>query len=247
MSLKNYTPQTISVCIATYNGSKYIREQLNSILTQLPEHSEVIVSDDNSTDTTVEIIKGMRDKRIHIFVNSKREGVIQNFENALTKASNSVIFLADQDDIWLADKVALTLPLLEKYSLVNHDCILIDEQRKTLVPSLFSINNAKAGIVKNIYLNSYTGCCMAFNRSLLTQAIPIPKNTYIQHDVWLGIIAEIYGEVYFLNQPLIEFRRHDETETQTGKTSKNTLSRKIKMRIFLIYFILKKLVQKKSH
>ena len=88
----------ISVCMATYNGEKYLREQVGSILTQLGENDELVVSDDGSTDSTIDILKSYNDPRIKIFINTGRHGVNSNFENALRHADGDYIFLSDQDD-----------------------------------------------------------------------------------------------------------------------------------------------------
>ena len=94
----------ISVCIATYNGEKYLREQLDSILPQLAESDEVIVSDDGSTDGTIDLITSLNDPRIKIVSNSGRKGYVGNFENALKHTTGDYIFLSDQDDIWYPNK-----------------------------------------------------------------------------------------------------------------------------------------------
>ena len=93
----------ISVCIATYNGEKYIKEQLLSILPQLGKKDEVIISDDHSTDNTLDIVKGLNDNRIKIVMNNREKGYTSNFENALSYAIGDYIFLSDQDDIWMSN------------------------------------------------------------------------------------------------------------------------------------------------
>lgn len=94
----------ISVCMATYNGEEYIKEQLESILCQLGEMDEIIISDDGSTDNTLNIIESYNDSRIKIHINTGKHGFVYNFENALQKAKGEYIFLSDQDDIWLPEK-----------------------------------------------------------------------------------------------------------------------------------------------
>ena len=94
----------ISVCIATFNGEKYISSQLDSILNQVVPVHEIIISDDMSTDNTIEIIKNCNNPIIKIFINKERLGVAKNFENAIKHANGDFIFLCDQDDIWLKNK-----------------------------------------------------------------------------------------------------------------------------------------------
>ena len=99
----------ISVCIATYNGEKYLRKQLDSILNQLEYNDEVIISDDGSSDETLNIISSYNDKRIHVFHNKGEHGVVKNFENGLNHVLGDYIFLCDQDDIWKSNKVQVVL------------------------------------------------------------------------------------------------------------------------------------------
>ncbi len=227
----------ISVCIATYNGEKYIAEQLSSIVTQLPHNSEIIISDDNSTDDTLRIIEDFGDSRITVIKNNAKAGVVTNFQNAINFSSRQTIYLADQDDIWDPEKIEMTLPSLQSNLLICHDCSLINKNGELLKPSLFKTNDAKPGIVKNLARNSYTGCCMAFRRELLDYALPFPKKIYM-HDIWLGLIAECYGKVSFIDGKLVQFRRHDTTLTSTGAISTNSFSRRIQMRLALMSCLL---------
>lgn len=107
----------ISVCIATYQGEKYIREQLASILCQLDDADEIIVSDDGSTDRTLDIIRQMADHRIKIVEGPHRHSPTLNFERALQEARGDYIFLADQDDVWKPDKVQVCMKWLQEYDL----------------------------------------------------------------------------------------------------------------------------------
>ena len=95
----------ISVCIATYNGEKYIREQLDSILVQLGPDDEIVVCDDRSSDRTLELIEGYRDSRIHVHRNEKNLGHVRNFEKAISLSRGDYLFLSDQDDVWLPGRV----------------------------------------------------------------------------------------------------------------------------------------------
>lgn len=223
----------ISVCLATYNGGNFIKEQLNSILIQLPQNSEIIISDDGSTDCTLSIAREFDDSRIRVIANRKQSGVIGNFENAITYAKGRYIYLSDQDDLWHQDKIQKTITALELHMLICHDCVLIDENGNTISDSLFSMNHGRPGILKNLTVNSYTGCCMAFRRELLEYALPFPKDIYM-HDVWLGIIADIYGTVSFNSNSLVSYRRHNNTITNTGEKSRNSVFTKIIMRVRLL-------------
>jgi glycosyltransferase involved in cell wall biosynthesis len=176
----------ISVCITSYNGGAYLEKQLSSIIKQISNNDEIIISDDGSTDNTIEIIKGFNDPRIKLFNNYKGNNLIDNFENALTKASGEYIFLSDQDDIWETDKIDIMLGYLQQHDLVVSDCSIIDLNDNIIQDSFFKLRNSGKGILKNIKKNSYMGCCMAFNRFVLEKALPLPKKMPM-HDWWIGI------------------------------------------------------------
>jgi glycosyltransferase involved in cell wall biosynthesis len=120
----------ISVCLTTYNGEKYILEQLRSILSQLESDDEVIISDDNSSDCTLELIENIADRRVKIFKNIQKKGIQSNVENALNKAKGDIIFLSDQDDFWLPDKVSIIIKALQKNDLIVSDCYITDKDLK---------------------------------------------------------------------------------------------------------------------
>lgn len=200
----------ISVAMATYNGEKYIKEQIDSILNNLSEEDELVISDDGSVDKTLEIIQSYQDNRIKL-MNGPKKGVKQNFANALSKCRGKYIFLSDQDDIWEKNKVKKVLEVFENSdcSLVIHDCTVIDNQYKVLHDSFFKIRNSKKGIIKNIWKNSYIGCCMCFEKNLIDSVLPIP-NRIEMHDQWIGILAEKKGNgSIFIFDKLIQYRRHE--------------------------------------
>lgn len=229
----------ISVCMATYNGEKFIRSQIESILTQLGPADELIISDDGSADNTLEIIKEFRDNRIKIYKGNFKN-FIRNFENALTKAKGEFIFLSDQDDVWESTKVQRILPLLQQFDLVISDSSVVDEELNPLNPSFFKLLRSGKGIVKNVLKSTYYGSCMAFRKNVLTTALPFPDTTEIGHDLWLGLVAEMTGSVLFLEEPLIKYRRHNATFTVTGVgKSKRSLLLKLKGRVIITKEIFK--------
>ncbi|UWZ93082.1 glycosyltransferase family 2 protein [[Pasteurella] aerogenes] len=229
----------ISVCIATYNGEKYIKEQLSSILIQLKDADEVIISDDNSTDYTLNIINSINDSRVKVFKNQKCKGYTKNFENALEKASGDIIFLSDQDDVWLPNKVVVMLNELNKYDFVVSDNIIVDSQLNTLFESHYAVNNTQPGFLRNLLLPRYVGACMAFRRNVLDMSLPFPDNSKLcAHDYWISLIAELYFSARMTHQPLILYRRHDSNASTGGNKSKNTLCHKIKVRLYTLYHLL---------
>lgn len=231
----------ISVAMATYNGEKYIKEQIESIVSQLNKDDELVISDDGSTDRTREIIKEFQsnDKRIKL-INNDKNGVIKNFENALKQCKNELIFLADQDDVWKSNKVEKIKEIFlskKDINLVMSDADLVDSQLKKKGKSLYQIRNSNGSIIKNIYKNSYVGCTMAFKKECLDYILPIP-NGIAMHDVWIGIMCSCKGKVYLCNDKLMYYRRHDDTATKL-KDKKSSMLR-IKWRVNLILNILKR-------
>jgi glycosyltransferase involved in cell wall biosynthesis len=226
----------ISVCIATYNGEKYIKEQLLSILNQIDRNDEVIISDDSSTDKTIDIIKSFEDSRIKIYEENKFFNPVLNFENALKKSTGDLVFLSDQDDIWHENKVSIVKEYLQKWDVVVTDCKIINENGSIINESFFDLNNSKNGFVSNFLKNSYLGCCMAFRRSALAVALPFPKNIPM-HDIWLGFVFELFCKVKFLDMQLIYYRRHGNNVSVAGEKSSYRFLTKLKWR----YLILKNL------
>lgn len=204
----------ISVAMATYNGEKYIREQLESILKQLNEEDEIIISDDGSTDNTINIIKSFEDKRIKIF-DGPRNGVKQNFANAIYNCTGKYIFLSDQDDIWCDNKVNIVLKNFEKEKCmcIVHDCIVFDSSNDDVIyDSFYKYRNSGSGIIKNIWKNTYIGCCMTIDARIKNTILPIP-NDIEMHDQWIGLLCEKEGKSLFINDKLINYRRHNDNVT----------------------------------
>lgn len=222
----------ISVAMATFNGEKYIKEQLESILIQLNDNDEIIISDDGSTDNTIKIINSFNDKRIKI-INGPKMGVKQNFANAIKHCSGKYIFLSDQDDIWCNNKLNTILNTFNttNTNCIIHDCIVFNNiDNSILYDSFFKLRNSKKGIIKNIIKNSYIGCCMAFDSSLKKYILPIPDDIYM-HDQWIGLQAEKHGSVMFIQDKLIKYRRH---EGNTTSMKHNSIFKMIKYRLSII-------------
>ena len=224
----------ISVCVATYNGEKFIREQIDSILCQLSSDDEIIVSDDGSTDGTIVIINCIGDKRIRIIEGPRKHSPTFNFENALKEAKGDYIFLADQDDVWKTNKVEMCMKWLQKYDCVVSDAQVTDSNLNPLYPSLYAIMQVRQGHIYNtVWKNGYTGCCMAFRRNILEASLPFPKDIPM-HDIWIGNVAAYKYNVKFIPDKLILFRRHKETISCNGKGSKYSIWQQMKFRWSII-------------
>ncbi len=229
----------ISVCLSTFNGEKYIYEQIQSILLQLDICDELIISDDNSTDKTIEIIQSFNDNRIKLFKNSVTKGVLLNVENALLKSTGDVIFLADQDDIWLPDKVQKFMKGLEQSDLIVSDCFIVDANLKHIEDSFFRVNNSQTNKWNALLRNSYLGCCMAFNRKVLIKALPFPAQIPM-HDIWIGNIAAFYFKAGFINDKLIYYRRHGGNVSTSSEPSRTNLFQKLYFRFSVVKELIKR-------
>lgn len=213
----------VSVAIAAYNGAAYIAQQLDSILTNLSELDEIIVSDDGSTDATRKIVSEyeQKDSRVHL-VEGPREGIIANFEHAMQMCKGTYIFLSDQDDVWESNKVEKVLEILEQRDvfLVIHDAkVCNDNLEEVVMPSFFSYRGSGAGAWKNYVKNTYMGCCMAFKKEVRDKVLPIPKDIQM-HDQWIGILSDYYfGKSVFLQKPLLLYRRHAQNASDFSHNS----------------------------
>ena len=197
--------------MATYNGSLYIERQLRSILCQLGEADEVILIDDHSSDATLEVVANISDPRIKINRNNMNEGVLKTFERALRQASGEIIFLSDQDDIWYAGKVTLFLKTFAEHAdvtLVLSDTKVINDADEIISESFYTgLGGFSPKLIHNVVKNKHLGCTMAFRQSMIEKFLPFPKDIP-QHDIWIGCVNSIYGKPYFINSPLMAYRRH---------------------------------------
>jgi glycosyltransferase involved in cell wall biosynthesis len=234
----------ISVCIPTYNGEKFLQQQLDSILCQSVPVDEIIISDDSSTDKTIEIVKSYNLNYIKVLENQKFKSPIFNLENALKNANGDYIFLADQDDLWHPDKVKIVFEYLKNYNLVVTDCNIIDEKDNILKPSFFEIAKSGKGFFKNFRQNTYLGCCMAFDKKLLNHVLPFPKGIAM-HDIWIGLNAEFFSSIYFCNISLVSYRRHGSNASPFRGEFRYSIFYKLKYRIEMLLLIFKNFILKK--
>ena len=229
----------ISVALAAYEGERYIEEQLRSILPQLSEGDEVIVSDDKPGGMTEKIVRRIaeEDPRV-VYVQGHSKGVAANFVNAIRHCKGDKLFLCDQDDVWLPDKVQRVLEAFDAgATLVLHNAYVTDEDLNIKETSFFALRGSRPGLLRNLVKNSYMGCCMAFDRSLLKKIMPMPKAVPM-HDQWIGLIGEIYGKPVFLDVPLLYYRRHEgnvtggQTATRQKLQWREYLIKKLIARVF---------------
>lgn len=233
------SPTRVSVCMATYNGSLYIVDQLRSILDQIGEDDEIVICDDFSSDNTIEIILSLADPRITVYPNTKTLGYTKAFERSLSLASGEYIFLSDQDDVWLPSKLHTCLEHLLKFDLVVTDCSHTDSVLRVKHDSHFQYYRVKKGFIANFIASRYVGACMAFRRHVLLIALPFPHSSSIcPHDYWIALIASAFFSVGLVTQPCMYYRRHSANASNGGSRSHRPLAIACRQRFYVLIHIL---------
>lgn len=230
----------ISVCMAAYQGESHIGLQLRSILGQLSDDDEVIVVDDGSTDRTCAEVSALQDARLVLVQNTKNQGVLHAFETALSRSSGEIVFLSDQDDLWLPKKVETVLDAFAHdpaVTVVASDAILIDEDGANIGDSFYAKRGKfRDGLLPNLLIGKFHGCTMAFRSTLLRSALPFPPGRLVHHDTWIGCInALVGGKTRYIAEPLVAYRRHLTNVTGRVKLSNYT---RLKMRSQMLFRLL---------
>ena len=214
---KNHIP--ISVAMATCNGEKFIGKQIDSILAQTMQPTEIIICDDASTDNTIAILKQYEEKKlIKLYSNDRRLGVIDNFKKAVSLTSDGhYIALSDQDDIWLPQKLEQTHQQLIKIDSGMHPCIvysdmmMIDENEQHINHSFLNelgLDKYEHSLITLLYANFVAGCTVLMNTKMRELFATIPKNKSFNHDTWIALIAFSIGKAKKLPSPFMLYRKH---------------------------------------
>lgn len=223
--------ETIDILLITYNGEKYIEEQVESILNQTYKNIRLIISDDCSKDKTAEILKKYekKDNRIKLYIQEKNLGVVKNIEFLLKKVESPYYMLADQDDYWLPEKTEKTLEKLKKENadLVFGDLEVVDEKLNTIYPSFNDYMLLTRKI--NKYINSYklnylyncvTGCTVLAKKETIKQFLPLPTTSKrLIHDHWIALMVSLNGKLAYVPEKYIKYRQHGNNEVGTQKIS----------------------------
>lgn len=223
--------EKIDILLATYNGEKYLKEQLDSILNQTYKNIRIIISDDCSKDTTPEILKEYqkKDDRIELHIQKNNLGVVKNIEFLLKQVKSPYYMLADQDDYWLPEKSEKSLEKLkeEKADLVFGDLEVVDKNLNTMYKSFNEYMLLTRKI--NKYINSYkvnylynciTGCTVLAKKETIEKIIPLPTNSKrVLHDHWIGLMVALNGKLAYVPEKYIRYRQHGNNEVGTEKIS----------------------------
>ncbi len=215
---------SVSVALCTYNGARFIEQQVRSILDQTLRPAEIVVGDDGSTDDTLARIRDLVDRdgsgvSLVVLPVGDRLGVTGNFERTVSACTGELIALSDHDDVWHPDRLAAAVPAFETDPglLFQHaDARLVDADGDPLGVSLFeglTVSAAERAALDGgrafeayVRRNLATGATVLFRRELLQAAVPFPVEWV--HDEWLAIIAAATGRVQLLDEPLIDYRQH---------------------------------------
>lgn len=227
---------SVSVCMASYNGERFVVDQVQSILCQLSPLDEVIIVDDASTDHTRDRIREFRDKRIRLIEHKVNLGVLRTFEDAIRNASHSILFLSDQDDLWIPTKVSTvvsTFAANPDVMLIASDTALIDEHGRQLSASYFTPRGGfSSGFWKNLVRNRYGGCTLAFRSEFCREILPFPHGYDVLHDMWIGLRCALSSSrALYIDEALVLNRRHGMTATGTHKLN---LARRLRIRLHLL-------------
>ena len=223
--------EQVDILLATYNGEKYVAEQIDSILNQTYKNIHLIISDDCSKDNTPEILKEYekKDKRITVYIQPHNLGVVKNIEFLLKKVTNELYMLSDQDDIWLSRKVEKSVETLKKENadLVFGDLEVVDQNLKTIYPSFGDYMLLNKKIKKyidsyrvNYLYNCVTGCTVLSKKEFIEKILPIPTNSkYLIHDHWIGLIVALNGKLAYMPEKYIKYRQHGDNQVGIEKIS----------------------------
>lgn len=216
----------VDIAMATYNGEKYVRAQIQSIITQSFANFRLFIRDDGSTDSTVSIIREYvkKDARIHFIEDDLGNlRVSRNFEQAMSYCTAPYIMFADQDDVWLENKIDTSLSFIRKVEIKNKpvlvfcNSILANEALDKEYGNNYS-NNSEVGLRSFLFGNAgYQGAAMIFNHDLKQKALPFLANSTV-HDYHISLIGLLLGQVYFISEPLMIYRRHGNTTTKQSLT-----------------------------
>jgi glycosyltransferase involved in cell wall biosynthesis len=229
----------ISVCMAVFDGERYLKEQLQSILVQIENDDEVIVIDDCSRDGSVELIKQFKDPRIIMRQNAVNCGPSASFARAISLAKGKYILFSDQDDVWEPSKVTTICRIFDTTDslLVVSDARVVDTNRNVICESLFSLRGSRPGFWRNLYKNGFVGCCMAMRCEAKSFLFPFPIDVGL-HDEWIGLCSSLGGRINFTADKLVDYRRHEANVTQLVHGS---LSSMIRKRLKLLFAVLRRL------
>lgn len=209
----------VSIALCTYNGERFLKEQLDSIVNQSYPNIELIVVDDCSSDNTLKILGEYAAKHqfIKVFSNTENLGYIRNFEKAMRLCNGPLIALSDQDDIWSLGKIEKQVQAIGNNMLIYHDSKFIDQQGNSLNKYMSDVMNLYRGDQPEVFLffNCISGHSVLLKKELLDKMLPFPDAYF--HDWWMGYVATNAGSIDYLSEALVKYRQHENADTNILK------------------------------
>lgn len=207
-----------SIAMSTYNGERFIKEQIDSILDQSYSNLELIITDDGSSDKTIDIIKDYqkKDTRVKLYQNETNLGFVQNFAKAISLCEGDYIALADQDDSWKKDKLKTFIETIGEHVLIYSDADLVDEYAVSMGKELIRPGRELVSGANNrafLLENCVSGNTLMFKKELLPYILPIPEGASF-HDRWIVFVASTYGSITYTEEPMTYYRRYSEQITK---------------------------------
>ena len=238
-------PACASVAMATYNGMPYVRRQIDSILDQIETTDQLVIVDDASSDGTWEYLQTLTHPALELVRHASNLGIRASFQEALTACRHEFVFLADQDDIWLPTKRAVvmrTFATRPDVALVISDARVIDADDRVVGASFMQTRGGFRGsVLSTILKNRYLGCAMVVRRSVLPLVLPIPHGAPM-HDMWLGAMGAMQGAVAYLDEPLLDYRRHGRN---ASPATHRPMLRMLRWRLAFVVAIVSRLVARR--
>lgn len=206
----------VSVCMAAYNGERFIAEQIGSILDDLGPQDELVVVDDCSTDKTADVVESITDPRVTLVRADKNERYVRTFGKAAALARGEYIFLADQDDLWVPGRTDRMVEALGRTAMVAGNVALFGGPAENAPWSLRAKDSNRrfaniAGVL--VGYRPYYGCAMGFRRDFADVVLPMPSFLYESHDLWMALAGNLAGEMTHLEEPTLYRRLHEDNET----------------------------------
>ena len=223
----------IDILMATYNGEKYLSEQIDSIVGQTYQNWNLLIRDDNSSDGTLQILEKYEklDRRIKILRDNRGNlGIVKNFEELLKNSESELIMFSDQDDIWLENKLEVYLKTIEKVRLKNvlihSDAILFSEDKTNILKETFISKKAIRKGLENVFFNYFVqGATILISKEIKNFILPFPKEVYL-HDRYIHLMSELFFERIFIKGSLIYYRQHSNNQIGAKNTLKKLLSKR---------------------
>lgn len=209
----------ISIALCTYNGSRFLQEQLDTLVNQDYPNQEIIIVDDASTDGTWAILQeyAIAFPFIHIYQNKQNLGFRKNFEVAIRLCKGQFIALSDQDDVWMLDKLSIMETQIHDCQLIYHDSAFVGENGQPLNKNMSDVVNMYAGDSYKpfLFFNSVSGHACLFRSTLVPYILPLPTSIY--HDHWIAYVSANVGKVGYIPKALVNYRQHEHAGTNILK------------------------------